>query len=101
MNSLLNSVIRQTARKLSISPKQAEAIYSSYWKYIRETIESLPVRNMTEEEFEAATTNFNIPYIGKLYVEYGKIKNYQRQLKRYQDARSKENQANRQSDTSD
>lgn len=56
---------------------------------------------MTEEEFRKATTNFNIPYIGKLYVSYDKIEKYKRQLKNYQNVRTKKDQACRQSGTGD
>lgn len=100
-NHLLNLALRQAARNLSISSKQAELIYKSYWGFIRDYAENLSIRNLTEEEFKEVTTNFNIPYIGKLYVNYDKIEKYQRQLKRYQNARDKENQANRQSSVSD
>lgn len=101
MNSLLNSALRQTARVLSISPKLAEKVYQSYWGFIRDYVENLHIRTMTEEEFNSVTTNFNIPYIGKLYVDYDRIRKYQVQLKKYQDGRTKKNQANRQSGVSD
>ena len=76
-------------------------VYRSYWGFIRDYAENLPVRTMTEEEFKEATTNFNIPYIGKLYVDYNKIKKYKRQLKKYENVRNQKNQASRQSSVSD
>ena len=56
MNSLLNSALRQTARALSISPKLAEKVYQSYWGFIRDYVENLHIRTMTEEEFNSVTT---------------------------------------------
>lgn len=56
---------------------------------------------MSQEEFDSAVSNFNLPYIGKLYVDYERIERYKRQLNYYQDAKTKENKANRLSDTSD
>ena len=100
-NNLLNLALRQAARNLSISPKVAEQVYKSYWGFIRDYVDNLHIRTLTEEEFKQQTTNFNIPYIGKLYVDYDKIRKYQRQLKIYNDVRNQRNQANRQSGVSD
>ena len=102
MNSnLLNLALKQAARNLSISPKLAELVYRSYWGFIRDYVENLHIRTLSEEEFKEVTTNFNIPYIGKLYVDYDKIEKYKRQLKRYENGRVKKNQASRQSSISD
>ena len=91
----------KAARNLGISPKLAETVYRSYWAFIRNYAESLSIRTMTEEEFNESTTNFNSPYIGKLYVDYNKIENYKRQLKRYENVRSEKNKASGLSDTGD
>lgn len=100
-NNLLNLAIKKVAKELCIPYNTAELIYKSYWAFVRNYIEDLPIRKMSEEEFNKETTNFNIPYIGKLYVDYSKIEKYKRQLKRYEDARDKKNQANRLSSISD
>lgn len=100
-NNLLNSALRQAAKNLSTDYKLVETVYRSYWGFIREYIESLSIKKMTEEESEKTTTNINIPYIGKLYVDYGKIENYKWKLKKYEDAKIKKNKANRLSGTGD
>ena len=56
---------------------------------------------MSEEEFNSTTTNFNIPYIGKLYADYNKVIKYKQRLKQYENAKGKENKANRLSSVSD
>ena len=56
---------------------------------------------MSEDEFDHTNTNFNIPYIGKLYTDYDKIKKYNNQLNYYRNVKAKKNQANRQSSTSE
>ena len=101
MNNTLNSALRQSARKLSIDVKLVEQVYRSYWRFIREQIESLPLRTMTKEEFDLVDHNFNLPYIGKIYVDYEKIEKYRRHLKYIQDVKSKENKADRQPSISD
>ena len=98
MNSnALNSALKQTAKKLGVSLELVEQVYRSYWSFVRETIASIPLKTVTREEAKQLTTNFNIPYIGKLHVDYGQIIKYHNRLKQYQDARNKENQTNGQS----
>jgi hypothetical protein len=78
-----------------------EAVYQSYWKFFHEHVSSITIREMSEEEFNSTTTNFNIPYIGKLYADYNKIIKYKQRLKQYENAKGKENKANRLSSVSD
>ena len=102
MNSnSLNLALRQTSRELSVPLELVEQVYRSYWCFVRETAANLPLKTITEEEARQTTTNFNIPYIGKLHVDYSQIRKYHNRLKHYQDVRSKENQANRQSGSGD
>lgn len=89
MNSnSLNLALRQTARSLSIPLELVEKIYYSYWSFIKQTASSLPLKEGVEEELPEPT-NFNIPYIGKLYVDYDKVHKYNNQLKFYQNVKSK------------
>lgn len=91
MNSVLNSVIKKTAYELGVSDKLVKAIYKSYWLFIKTQITSNNLKNISYEEFEAVNTNFNIPYIGKLYVKYDKVEKHKRQLKFYRDVKYKKN----------
>jgi uncharacterized protein Yka (UPF0111/DUF47 family) len=50
---------------------------------------------MTEEEFDSLSVNFNIPRLGKLFVEYEKIEKYRRHIKYLQNVKDKENKADR------
>ena len=89
MNSnSLNLALRQTARKLSIPLELVEKIYYSYWSFIKDTAISFPLKEGIEEEL-SVPTNFNIPYIGKLYVDYDKVRKYNNQLNYYQNVKSK------------
>lgn len=47
--------------------KVVQDTYKAYWKFIRETIEKLPLKDVDENMFNTLRTNFNLPYIGKLY----------------------------------
>ena len=101
MNHSLNWALKKTSRELCVDYDTVLMVYRSYWGFIRNTIESLPLKTMTQEEVSNTKTNFNIPYIGKFYVKYDKINKYKRQLKYYQDVKAKENKANRNTDSGD
>ena len=101
MNNTLNLALRRTSRELSVDLKIVEAVYRSYWGFIKHTIESIPIKEMTKEELASVDHNFNIPYIGKLYVDDEKIDKYHRRLKFLQDVKTKKNKADRLSSVSD
>ena len=95
MNVVLNSAIKKIARKYSVSPELVLLIYKSYWNFIKTSISSLPLEEMTEADFEKIPTNFNIPYIGKLYTSYSKIIKHKNQLNYYREnVRAKKNTTN-------
>lgn len=100
-NSVLNLALKQASRKLSVDQKLVELVYRSYWKFIKEHISNLNLREMTKEEFDSTDTNFNIPYIGKLYVEYYRIEMYQNNIRRLENVKAKEIEADRLSGTCD
>ena len=84
-----SSAATKVARKLGIPPAMALRVYRSYWKFIRDTVASLPEATM-EEGF-----GFNIPYIGKLYTSKTVIENYNRKQNYYKEnVKDKENEAN-------
>lgn len=67
----LEENIEEVSRNLNIPKEVVGAAYMSFWDYIRESIQSLPLKeDLTEEEFNKLKCNFNIPSIGKLYVTY-------------------------------
>lgn len=88
MKSVSSSVAVKVARKLGIPPAMALRVYRSYWKFIHDTVSSLPEATM-EEGF-----GFNVPYIGKLYTNKDKIEKYLRKHKYYEEnVKDKENEA--------
>ena len=66
----------------------------SYWKFIRETVSSKPIKEISEEEFDSSNMNINLPYLGKLYADKNKLHNYKKQLNYYRNVKCKENKAN-------
>ena len=74
MNNTLNLAIRKVSRKLSVDQKLVEQVYKSYWMFIKEHISSLPLRELSQEEYDSTVSNVNLPYLGKLYVDYNKLR---------------------------
>ena len=102
MNNTLNLALRKASRNLSVDLKLVEAVYRSYWLFIKTQVTSVPLKDISEEEFDSLDTNINVPYLGKLYVEYEKIKKYRRRLKYLEEhVEIKKNKANRQSGSGD
>ena len=94
MNNTLNLAIKKVARNLSVDQKLVESVYKSYWYFIKEHISSLPLRELNKEEYDSTVSNINLPFLGKLYVDYNKLEKYHKERKLYRDVKSKENKAN-------
>ena len=63
--------IKRIAAKYGFTSKQVHDMVQSQYDYINKTIsETILPTDLTEEEFNKTTKNFNIPAIGKLYSSY-------------------------------
>jgi hypothetical protein len=94
MHNTINLAINKVARNLSVDRKLVEQVYKSYWLFIKEHISSLPLRELSREEYDSTVSNINLPFLGKLYVDYNKLEKYHKERKLYRDVKSKENKAN-------
>jgi hypothetical protein len=101
MNNTLNLAIKKVARNLSVDQKLVEQVYKSYWFFIKEHISSLPLRDLSQEEYDSTVSNINLPFIGKLYVDYNKLAKYHEERKLYRDVKTEESKASRLSGVSD
>ena len=71
----MKRIIDKLSYELNLPKKTIENTYLSYWKYIKNTIEKLPLKdNLTKEEFNSLKVNFNIPFMGKLFCTYDRWK---------------------------
>lgn len=67
-------IIQKVSNELNIPYEVVNSAYSSYWKFIRETIQALPLKeDLTKEEFLKLRTNFNVPSLGKLTCNYERM----------------------------
>lgn len=63
--------ISKLSNELGVSEEDIDIAYKSFYKFIRETIKNLPLKdNLSEEEFSKLRTNFNLPSLGKLNCTY-------------------------------
>ena len=91
MNNTLNLAIKRVSRKLSVDQKLVEAVYKSYWNFMRSQTSTVNLKDISEEEFNSSDINFNLPFLGKLYVGYDKIIKYRRRLKHLENAKEEKN----------
>lgn len=92
----LEEIINKVSLNLNLPKEVVETAYMSFWDYIRESIQALPLKeDLTEEEFNKLKCNFNIPSIGKLYVTYPRYKALKDRIKYFKaiqnDNNNKEN----------
>ena len=67
----MKNLYKKVAEEMNIPVEVVELAYKSYWKFIRKTIQELPLKDaLSEEEFAKLKTNFNIVSLGKLNCTY-------------------------------
>lgn len=87
----MKNLYKQVAEEMNIPVEVVELAYKSYWKFIRKTIQELPLKDdLSEEEFAKLKTNFNIVSLGKLSCNYERYKNMKLKEK-YRNVTYKEN----------
>lgn len=85
-----SDIIGKVSEELNIPAEVVSSAYKSYWVFIRQTIQSLPLKeDITEEEFETLRTNFNIPSLGKLTCTYNRMQGVKKRFKHIKQIREK------------
>lgn len=83
-------IINQISLQLNIPSNTVEKTYKAYWKFIRNYIENIPLKqDLTEEEFNKYRTNINIPSLGKLYCTYDRMLGVKKRFNIIQNLKSK------------
>jgi hypothetical protein len=71
----LEEMIVKVSQETAIPKEVVEKAYMSFWEYIRNSIQTLPLKeDLSEEDFNKLKVNFNIPSIGKLYLTYSRYR---------------------------
>lgn len=88
------TIFERVSSELNIPVKVVEYAYKSYWKFIREKIKELPLKDIKdEEEFLKLRTNFNIPSLGKLGItldRFNRVNKIELFVNKNKDDKSKE-----------
>lgn len=64
-------IVGKVSRELNLPKEVVDKTYKAYWLFIKNHIQSLPLKeNLNEEDFAKLRTNFNIGSLGKLCVTY-------------------------------
>lgn len=75
-------IIGKVSKELNIPKEVVDAAYKSYWDFIKQTIQSLPLKDdIDEEEFAKLRTNFNIPSLGKLTCTFDRMMGVKKRFK--------------------
>ena len=75
-------IINKVSQEISIPPEVVDTAYKSYWKFIKQTIQSLPLKDdISEEDFTKLRTNFNIPSLGKLTCTFDRMMGVKKRFK--------------------
>lgn len=89
LHLMMLNLYKQVAEEMNIPVEVVKEAYLSYWKFIRKTIQELPLKNdLSEEEFAKLKTNFNIVSLGKLSCDYDRYVKLKLREK-YKNAKSK------------
>ena len=92
---IYKQIFEEVSLRLKIPVEVVEYAYKSYWKFIKETIQILPLKDIQNEgEFTQLRTNFNIPSLGKLGItldKFLKMKRCNKIIKEIKDDKNKEN----------
>lgn len=76
-------IYNKVAKDLNIDVKLVKKVYIAYWKFIKNQIQQLPLKeNITEEEFNNLRTHFNISSLGHLSCSYRRMLNIKKAHKR-------------------
>ena len=85
-----NNAVSEISKELNLPSKVVDKVFKAYWRFIRETIQKLPLKdNLSEEQFQQLRTNFNIPSLGKLSCTYDRASKVKKRYKYIKDLREK------------
>ena len=83
-------IIGKVSQEMDIPLEVVDIAYKSYWKFIKQTIQSLPLKeDLNEEDFAKLRTNFNIPSLGKLTCTYDRMLGMKKRFKFIKQIREK------------
>lgn len=93
---IYSEAIQHVSIELGLPLEVVKRAYESYWKFIRETIQALPLKeDLSEGEFSKLRTNFNIPSLGKLCLTWKRYEGKKKQYKRFKELQNVQDKSNK------
>ena len=84
------NIIGKVSKELNLPKEVVDKTYKAYWLFIKNHIQSLPLKeNLNEEDFAKLNTNFNIPSLGKLCVTWNRLVGCKKRYKLIKQIREK------------
>jgi hypothetical protein len=68
----MKKIYKETSEHFGLPVEVVKAAYESFYKFIRETIKEIPLKD-SDINIKDLKTSFNIPSIGKLYCNEKKL----------------------------
>lgn len=85
-------IFKQVSQETGIPEEVVSVAYRAFWRFIRETIVALPLKeDLTEEEFNELRTNFNVPSLGKLVCTFDRYVGMKKRFKYLNELKSRSN----------
>ena len=83
-------IVGKVSRELNLPKEVVDKTYKAYWLFIKNHIQSLPLKeNLNEEDFAKLRTNFNISSLGKLICTYDRMLSMKKRYKLIKQIREK------------
>ena len=66
-------VIKITAKELNLPEDLIKNTYMSYWKIVKDSIQSIPLKDINTDQIKEYKTSINIPSLGKFTCNINKF----------------------------
>lgn len=87
-------IVKRVSQDTGISPEIIDRTYKSYWLYIRNSVQDLPLKeDISEAEFLNLRPNFNIPSLGKLTCTFDRYRGVKKKFQHIKKIRKKNEKA--------
>lgn len=83
-------IVGKVSEELGLPKEVVNKTYKAYWLFIKNHIQSLPLKeSLNEEDFAKLRTNFNISSLGKLNCTYDRMLGMKKRYKLIKQIREK------------
>ena len=70
---MYNVVLNKVAKELNLPEDLIKNTYMSYWKIVKDSIQSIPLKDINTDQIKEYKTSINIPSLGKFTCNINKF----------------------------